>query len=131
MSQEKFEPCRRFAEAIEAREAPDGLLAPEFRIENVATAVTDQTYHGYDGFRQWRQDLFEAFSDDSRFEYDVVASTADYDVAKVRIVGEGAGSRVPVDLRWAAVFRTRSGCITRVAGYATVAEALEAVGLSE
>ncbi len=29
------------------------LLAPDYRIENVSTAVTDRTYYGVNGVREW------------------------------------------------------------------------------
>lgn len=52
MSQENLEIVQIFTAAINARQVPDELLAPDFRMDNVATAVTDRTYYGAEGVRQ-------------------------------------------------------------------------------
>jgi len=59
-------------QAVNARELSDELFeqlcTPEFRLENTSTAVTDKTYHGAAGVREWISDFFDAFDPDARHE---------------------------------------------------------------
>ena len=131
MSRENIEIALRWMAAVNARQVPEDLLAPEFTIENVTTAVTDRTYHGSEGFRQWISDFFDVLDDDARFEGEPVANGDDYVVGTNRIVGRGSVSGAPVDLRYYGVIWIRDGRITRAVGYPTRRAALEAVGRSE
>ena len=131
MSQENIEIALRWMAAVNARQAPEDLLAPEFTIENVTTAVTDRTYYGSEGFRQWISDFFDVLDPDARFEGEPVATGDDYVVGSNRIVGRGSVSGAPVDLRYYGVIWIRGGRITRAVGYPTRRAALEAVGLRE
>jgi ketosteroid isomerase-like protein len=132
MSQENVKVVHRYAAALNAREVPEGLLAPDFVMVNATTAVTDKTYRGRAGVLEWTTDVFEAFDADARLEISrVVADENDYVVATVRIDGAGARSGAPLAMRWAAVFWCRGGKLTRVVGYLGRREALEAVGLAE
>src|SRR3954467_131911 len=130
MSQENVQLVYRYGAALNAREIPEGLLAPDFVMVNATTAVTDKTYHGAADVVEWKNEIFEAFGAGARFEIKrVVADEDDFVVATVRLSGSGAGSGAPPDLCWAAVFWCRAGSLARVVGYLTRAEALEAVGL--
>jgi ketosteroid isomerase-like protein len=101
-------------------------------MENTTTAVTDKTYVGAEGVREWIKDMFEAFDDESRYETEeIVADGENFVVARNRIVGHGARSGAPVTLRWASVVWFRGGKMTRTAGYLRRQEALKAVGLVE
>lgn len=42
MSRENVELVYRYVAALNARQVPEGLLAPDFVMENAATAVTDK-----------------------------------------------------------------------------------------
>lgn len=131
MSQENLEIVQIFTAAINARQVPDELLAPDFRMDNVATAVTDRTYYGAEGVRQWISDFFDVLDDAARHDAEPIEVGQDYVVAKLRIVGRGAVSGAPVDLRFYGVMWIRDAKITRAIGYASRREALEAVGLRE
>jgi ketosteroid isomerase-like protein len=132
MSQENVDLAYRFGAALNARQIPEGLLAADFVMENVATAVTDRTYHGAAGVLEWARDMFEAFDADAGFEIKrVVAHDDDFVVVTARMHGTGAASGAPLDLRWAAVFWCATGRLARVVGYLTRREALKAVGLEE
>jgi len=136
MSQENIELHERAIETINARALSDELaaetLAPGFRIENAATAVTDKTYFGAEGVREWFRDIFEGLDEDARYETEeILADSEDFVVARVRLVGRGARSGAPVELRWVAVTWYAGGKATRTAGYLRRREALEAVGLAE
>ncbi len=136
MSRKNVEIYERGRAALNAREISDPLaeelLAPEFRMENTSTAVTDKTYVGAEGVREWIRDRFEAFDQNSRYETEqVLAQGDDFLVARNRIVGHGARSGAPVTLRWVSVVWFHDGKMTRIAGYLRRHEALEAVGLAE
>jgi ketosteroid isomerase-like protein len=136
MSQENVELHERTVAALNARDISDELaveiLAPGFRSENAATAVTDKTYYGAEGAREWVRDIFDGLSEDSRFETEeILADGGDFVVARVRIVGHGVRSALPVTLRWVGVVWCREGKVTRAAGYLRSREALKAVGLAE
>jgi ketosteroid isomerase-like protein len=136
MSQENIDLHERAIEAVNARVLSDELaaetLAPGFRIENAATAVTDKTYVGAEGVREWVRDIFEGLDEDARYETEeILADSEDFVVARVRLVGRGARSGAPVELRWVAVTWYEGGRATRTVGYLRRREALEAVGLAE
>jgi ketosteroid isomerase-like protein len=135
MSQANIELHERAVAAINGREMShelaEELLAPDFYMENLLTAVTDKTYHGAAGVREWISDTFEVVGEGAHYETEeILADGEGFVVARVRIVGHGARSSVPVTLRWVAVVWFHEGKITRSAGYARRREALEAVGLS-
>ena len=131
MSRENVELVRRYTAAINAREVPEDLLAPEFQVETVATAVTDGTYHGSEGLRQWISDFFDVLGEDGRYEIEPIEAGDDYVVGKVSIAGSGAVSGAPMNLRHYGVVWIRDGKITRAVGYPDRRKALEAVGLRE
>jgi ketosteroid isomerase-like protein len=122
----------RAVAAINAREVPEDLLAPGFRMENRASAVTDYTYYGARGWREWMSDLFEVFADGARYAADeILAVGDDYIAATFSLVGRGRGSGEPLEFRWAGVTWFRDGKAIRACGFTNAREALEAVGLGE
>lgn len=129
-----MEVYERGVAAMNAREFSDDLaeelLAPGFRMENTSTAVTDKTYVGAEGVREWVKDMFEAFDDDSQYETEeILADGEDFVVARNRIIGHGAVSGAPVTLRWVSVVWFQDGKITRTAGFLRRREAFKAAGL--
>jgi ketosteroid isomerase-like protein len=131
MSRENVEIALRYTAAINAREVPEDLLAPDFQMENVTTAVTDRVYHGAEGVRQWISDFFDVLDDDARYEARPIEAGDDWVVGDISIVGHGSVSGAPVNLRHYGVLWIRDGKIARAVGYASRREALQAVGLSE
>ena len=133
MSRENVELAFRYAAAISAREVPEELLAPGFRVENARTAVTDRTYHGAEGLREWIDDFFGLLDDDARYEAQPIEVGDDYVVGEINIVGRprGSGADAVLSLPHYGVMWVQDGKIASVAGYLTRHEALEAVGLSE
>ena len=131
MSEEHIELVRRLADAVNSGDLPRELLSDDFEVTNATTAVTDATYHGYEGGLKWRQDFFDVV-DDAHYEIDeVLAAQDDYVVILNHLAGRGSSSGAPVDLRWASVFWFREGKIARIAGFNSRRAALDAVGLSE
>jgi ketosteroid isomerase-like protein len=132
MSQENVELYRRCVAALDARQAPEGLIDPDIRLENIVTAVTDKTYRGVAGVREWIRDVFDGLAETTRFEIEqIIAHGDDFVVARVALVGSGARSAAPVHLRWITAVWFSGGKVSRTVGYATRREALKAVGLEE
>jgi ketosteroid isomerase-like protein len=135
MSQRTIELHDRGVAALDERELSDELFEelcdPDFRMENTSTAVTDKTYHGAEGVREWISDFFDAFAEDARYETEeIIADGDDFVVAVVRIVGRGARSGAPLTLRWVNVNWFRGDKLTRAVGYLSRSEALRSVGLA-
>lgn len=106
------------------------LLTPDYRIENIVTAVTDKTYYGASGCLEWLGDMSEAFAAGARYEMEaIIADGDDFVVTRMAFVGTGARSGAPLRLRWITVTWFRDGKVARSAGYANRQEALKAVGL--
>lgn len=122
--------------AINDREFSDRLFeeicTPDFRMENTSTAVTDKTYHGAEGVREWARDFFEAFDAGASYECEeILAHGEDFVVAVVRLIGRGVRSGAPLELRWIAVTWFVDGRMCRGVGYLNRREALDAVGLAQ
>jgi hypothetical protein len=130
MSQRNIDVHDRAVEAVNAREVPEDILAPEFRMENHASAVTDYVYYGARGWREWMSDLFESFAEGARYGVEeLLAVGEDFVAARFFVVGSGAGSGEPLEFRWAGVTWFRNGKAIRAIGYTSRREALNAVGI--
>jgi ketosteroid isomerase-like protein len=111
-------------------EQPTAPDPPEPAAENTSTAVTDKTYYGAAGVREWISDFFDAFDPDARHEIEeVIATGEDFVVAVVRISGRGARSEAPLTLRWVNVTRFEGGKMASATGYLSRHDALSAVGV--
>jgi ketosteroid isomerase-like protein len=135
MSPSNVELHRRGVAAIDSRlfsdELFEELCAPEFRMENTSTAVTDKTYRGASGVRAWIEDFAEAFDVGAHHEIEeVIAEGEDFVVSVLRWTGRGSRSGAPLELRWVSVTWFRDGKMTCAVGYLSRREALEAVGLA-
>lgn len=126
MSEEAREIARRFEEAVNSREVPPGLVSDDCVIENVSTAVTDETYVGREGAAKWMRDLLDAFDEDAIFEQEVLRAEDDHVVSLLRFAGRGSHSGAPLELRWVSVLWIGDGRIRRAAGYANRREAFAA-----
>ena len=132
IAQRNIELHDRLVRATNAREVPAEMLAPGFRLENRVTAVTDNTYRGAEGWREWMSDLFDVFADGAHYELEeVIAAGRDYVAALMCVSGHGARSGLPISFRWAGVTWLRGEKVMRVIGYATREDALRAVGLQD
>jgi ketosteroid isomerase-like protein len=118
------------AQAVNAREVPGDLIAPDFLIENVRTGVTDDVYLGAAGARKWLDDFFGVLDEQARFELDELIDAGGDSVVMVHhLAGYGRASGAPFRMRWASAVWIHDEKITRIVGYATRHEALEAAGL--
>jgi ketosteroid isomerase-like protein len=134
VSQENVEIARRGVAAMDSGEVSDEtfetLCTDDFVMTNAPTALTDKTYRGASGLREWVAEFTEAFGVGVRYELEeVLADDEDFVVATLRLSGQGARSAAPLVLRWVGVWRFRDGKMSRATGYLRRREALKAVGL--
>jgi ketosteroid isomerase-like protein len=132
MSVRNIELQRRVVVAVNAREVPEEILAPGFWMENRASSVTDYTYHGAAGWRDWMNDIFEEFAPNARYQVeDILTATEDFVIAVFRIAGHSARSGDTLEFRWTGVTWFRDGQAARAVGYANRAEAFAAAAVEE
>ena len=129
MSQENVEIVRRALEVSTRRddEATFALYDPEVEIRG---QVDGDTYRGLTRVRMYFQDWFAAWHDFSTDAEEWIDAGEDVVVA-LHVRARGRQSGVPVDQRIWHVWTLRDRKLWRLRIYATRAEALEAVGLSE
>jgi ketosteroid isomerase-like protein len=135
MSQENVERLGRlfelFSEAEWNWEAISELVDPDIVWEVRSDFPDAAVYTGYQGLRRLN-DAFDDVVEETWYLPLEYIETGSHVVVALRWGGRGKGSRTPFAEReetW--VLTLRDGRIGRVREYATRAEALEAVGLSE
>jgi ketosteroid isomerase-like protein len=111
--------------------APDlwASLAPDFELHGRPDVPDSQDYRGREATKDFWRMLQEVWSE-LRWEPLEFTDLGDAIVVETRIVGVGRGSDVPIEADETDVFWFRDGRIVRVQGFATKAEALEAVEAS-
>jgi ketosteroid isomerase-like protein len=133
MSQENVEIVRRAFASFNRRDLAGAVAVFERDAEWVPylAALEEEIYRGRDDIeRMWREVLRDV--PDFQIEFvEVVADSPDTVVLKVefRGMGKASGADIRTSVYQAASFR--AGKVTRVQGFRTAAEALEAVGLRE
>ena len=115
-------------EAVNAREVNEALFTDDFELVNVSNALTDKTYRGVSGAREWLHDFFDVLDENARFEIaEIVETGEDYLVVHNRLVGTGSASGVPFDMEWFSAWWFRDGRMARGVGYGSRRAALAAV----
>ena len=129
MSQENVEIVQRALEASTRRDdkATFALYDPEVEIYG---QVDGATYRGLTGVRTYFRDWFAAWRDFSIDAEEWIDAGEDV-IAALHLRAWGRQSGVPVEERVWHVWTLRDGRLWRLRIFATKAEALEAVGLSE
>ena len=135
MSQGNVEIVRRALDAFSRRDLrtlEDELCEDDFEFVSFFTAVDaeEATYRGAGAWRDYAAVMDEMWAA-WQLEDIALFDAGEHDVAcRMRLVGEGKLSGVPVDRPVGLTYRLRHGKLWRVRSYADPAEALEAVGLS-
>lgn len=101
----------------------EAVVPPELSAE-------PDSYHGHDGIRRYFQ-TFQDAMDEIRFQPERFWDSGESVVAVVRITAKGRQTAIPVEQRIAQVWTVRDGKAIRVQTYASLAQALEAVGLAQ
>ena len=131
MSQENVELAQQAFDAFNRRDMGAFLALMDVDVEAVSRLVAmEGGYHGHDGIRHWWQNLLDAFPD---YTLETVEARAlgNLTLTTLRSRGHGADSDTPfVDTVWVVV-NWRDKKVVLWGAFATEAEALEAVGLSE
>jgi ketosteroid isomerase-like protein len=131
MSQENVEIVRRWAEAIGRGDLAETLWAPDLEIVNAEGWALEATYRGYEGLRQWWDDLEEAFSDFTMQVEEIIPVDGERVLTEQRFIGHFRKTEIRFDAPWASVVTVKGGRITSAVGYVSKRRALKAVGLSE
>jgi ketosteroid isomerase-like protein len=134
MSKANVEIVRRGLFALERDDvdAADEFWHPEVSWRAMEGAPDDVgEMHGIAAVRRYVEDWFDTFDDFRSEPEELIDVGNDQVVAVVHITGRAKSSGVPTDMRYANVSTIRDGKIVRGREYATKAEALKAVGLSE
>ena len=115
---DKMRILNAIVEAVNAREVNEALLTDDFELVNVSNALTDKTYRGASGAREWQHDFFDVLDENARFEItEIVEAGEDYLVVRNRLVGTGSASGVPFDMEWFSAWWFRDGRLARGVGY--------------
>jgi ketosteroid isomerase-like protein len=132
MSRENVEIVRSNYEALRRRDLHAVLATfdPEAVATSRVAAAEGTVYRGREGVRRMIEEIMSVFPD---WAPEVVETRdlGDNVVAKLRAAGRGVGSGIAVEDTVWQVVEFRDGKIVRLHGYASEAEALEAVGLRE
>ena len=131
MSQENVELTHQGYDAFNRRDSAAFLELMDGDVEALSRlAAMEGGYHGHDGIRRWWQNLLDAIPDFT-LEVVEVRELGDVTLTKMHTSGHGADSDSPLEETvWVAI-RWRDKKVVWWGAFATEAEALEAVGLSE
>jgi len=124
-AEENVELHRLMITAADAGRTPGSSLAADFVMRHRTSSITDYTYRGRDGWRDWLSDLFEEFSGPARLRIEqiVVADDAVV-VATYCLEGTSVHDAAPIEFRWAGVTWFANRRATRSIGCTSVEEAL-------
>ena len=131
MSRENLEVVRRAMAAWNSGDLDDliaELVDPHVDFVPAAESLMAAAYHGYDGVRRFRADLFSAWDEYALGDLEFV----DADDQVVVVTRVRARTReIEIDQVWSVLITVRDGRITRFQGFTSRDGALEAVGLRE
>jgi ketosteroid isomerase-like protein len=128
---------RLIQEILDAMNAqnPDAVAAlgdPEMEFHSaLASVVEGRVYRGRDGLADYFRDIGDAFGEVRWGPFEIVRRTGDDVVLLLRATVRGRGSGVPLEQASPQVWSFRDGKPWRNIVYPSLAEALEALGLSE
>ena len=133
MSEANIEVVRQMTDRFNrARFLPEDLFDPDVELFNIRESPLPGPYHGYEGFREWREGVFDVVGE-GRFEVDNFRDVdeADLVIYRIRLIGRARHTGLEIDLAWTNVNWFRDGRIYLSKSVTHHAEALEAAGLSE
>jgi ketosteroid isomerase-like protein len=133
MSQQNVDIVRRGLEVFNSEDLERILtfMHPEFEAEVPAELSAEpDTYSGHDGIRRYFESFRDAM-DEIRFHPERFWDAGESVVVAARLTAKGRQTEIPVEQRFAQVWSIRDGRAIGVKTYATVAQALQAVGLRE
>jgi ketosteroid isomerase-like protein len=131
MSQENVERTGRIYERVRTGSAPTDLLDEHVLWHPPEDVPEHATLVGREAIRRYVSDYIDSFDDFDVETEDFIAS-GDSVIVSARLSGRIKGSTAPVELAGAQVWTfNERGLVSRVREFRSLAEALEAAGLSE
>jgi ketosteroid isomerase-like protein len=133
MSQENVELMLAAFEAFNSGDLERiiAVSAEELEVEvPPGLSAEPDTYRGAEGMRRYMQAFQEAMSE-VHFHAEQVWHGGDAVVVDVRVTARGKQTGIPVEQRAAQAWTFRDGRALRIRAYASLAEALESVGLAQ
>jgi ketosteroid isomerase-like protein len=129
MSEENVEVVRRAMAAWNSGDLDDRieeLFEPDVEWVPAAESLLAAAYHGYEGVRRFRADLFSAW-DEYALDAQEFVDADDQVVVVTRI--RARTREIEIDQVWSALVTVRDGRIARFQGFTTREGALEAAGV--
>ena len=102
------------------------LMHPEIESYSEPGMINAGTYSGFAGFRRWAAQWEEAWDEVSYEPLEFIDVSDTLLVARVRVVGRGAGSGLETDREFGYLYELRDGRCTRFHLYVSVNSAVEA-----
>jgi ketosteroid isomerase-like protein len=133
MPHENVELVRRGMEAWN-REDLDALMAlsdPDVEFASIFAGMEGRTYRGYDGLREYFDDMRDTWSEFHRDIEEMFDAGDDQVVVFFHLRGTARASGVSVDEDVTTVFRLRNGQLYRMVVFRDRDEALKAAGLEK
>jgi ketosteroid isomerase-like protein len=134
MSEENVEVVRRWWDVFNTTGMPPLSLCDErIEIRNPPDFPVRGSFHGHQGVRDWRDQVFEAVDGASVEAEEIIDVTGDGETVFMVLRARGIAhhSRIEIDFPWAAIWTIRDGKLVFAQGYLSREEAREAAGLSE
>jgi ketosteroid isomerase-like protein len=134
MSQETEGVVRRWWDGFNATGMPPLHLCDErIEIRNPPDFPVRGSFHGHQGVREWRDQVFEVLHGASVAVEKVVEVSDDGETVLMLLRARGVArhTRIEIDLPWAAIWTIRAGKLLLAQGYLSRHDALEAAGLPE
>ena len=133
MSQENVDVVRRVYEAAARRDTATVLTLYDPEIELDASRWLpdrQEVYQGHDGLHRFFREWHDAWGD-VEYDFDRLIDAGEHVISVVNRHARGRSSGAEVEWPLGLVWTLREGKVLRVVWFASVADALEAVGLSE
>ena len=111
---------------------PFDLCDERIEIRNPTDFPSQEVFRGHDGVRRWRAEVFGVV-ENVRVEVDDLIEAPDGEtvVMALRMLVRLERFEMDHEMQWAAVWIVRHGKLVWAQGYVHMADALQAVGLSE
>jgi ketosteroid isomerase-like protein len=133
MAHEDIEVVQRLVDAFNSGDI-DGILAlthPDFEVEvPPELSAEPDVYIGHAGMRRYWESFHDAL-DEVRFELEGYWEADDAVVVAMRVSAKGRRTAIAIEQRNAGVWRTSDGKALQANIFASLADALDSVGLSE
>jgi len=133
MSQENVELVEQLVKAFNSEDIELLLSSthPDFELDvPPELSAEPDIYRGEDGMRRYWESFQDAMAE-IRIHLDRLCDAGEAVVLAMRLTAKGRRTGIAVEQRTAAVWTIRDGKVTRIRAYASLSEALQAVGLAE